>query len=207
MSDVSSDLRPLRQLSRTNAVLAALFFCLWLFPVFYVGFFKKSFPYYGVVRRFGIQPDAAFEASKYMNNLYRIACLFIYRENDWSNYYFQVQLKGGEHWIEVDESILSIMNSTGYDTRLPRILRFVAAPDSGLALQKSLAEFVQDRYGKVNPEAPEVVSVRAVRVRYDSGSEELAMPEGHWTKPPLETITDREHQIVFSHSLNEEKGQ
>ena len=185
--------------SSRDRTFAALFVALWLVPILYVGLFQKSVPFEKMLGTIRAPEYFTTEISNFLNNNYRIACLFPDRVKSWSNYYFQVSLDHtGENWISLEEDAYSRMKPFGFRTRLKRMIGWTINSDNGPALQRSMAEYVKARYEELNPKKPEVRSVRVIRIVYKSGEEEIAKPAGHWAIPPLDSIKHKKHWVTFT---------
>ena len=165
--------------SSKDLILGILFIFIWLIPILYVGSFKKDVPHMGL----------------YLNDQYRCACLFTKSMTSWSTYYYQVRREGESHWIDVSQWDYGKLKPFGYRTRIQRILGKTYTP-RGKKARRAVAEFIQQRYAELNPDAPRVVAVQFVRVMYPVGDPVIAQPQGHWTMPPLSTIPSSRQSVV-----------
>ena len=125
----------MKNMSRKNPlrdyIFSLIFIVVWLIPMAYAGLFHKNVPY----------------APNYLNYLYRVACLFTKRTSSWSNYYFQVQLKGNSEWIALPEEDYFKMQTFGYRTRFHRMMVHSRQQGRhGMLQRQSIAEFIKERY-------------------------------------------------------------
>ena len=182
-------------------ILAAIFFVLWLIPILKVGLTGKPVNF-KPLQRLGIPRGVETQASNYLNNNYRTACLFTKRVGSWSNYYYQARLTGQTHWIDLDESDYTRLKVFGYRTRLRRMLaQQLKEEDAMQARRLAIATFIKQRFETLYPEEPKVAAIRFIRVAYKSGDPTIAEPGGHWTKPPLFTIPPRQQRLLSAHEF------
>lgn len=197
---------PARIAGPADFVFAYLFFCLWLLPIVYVGMTGRQIPLEAFTRM-GFPSRASRESASYLNNMYRIACLFPDRVSNWSNFYYLVRLEGEERWTSVPEEDYGRLKPFGYRTRLKRMLDLARDNENGPRLRQDMAAFIKQRYERLHPGEPRVEAVRFVRVFYKVGSPELASPIGRWVNPPFEIIPESQQQIVSTHTFQNALGQ
>ncbi|MGE0269264.1 MAG: hypothetical protein AB7S78_12505 [Candidatus Omnitrophota bacterium] len=183
-------------------IFAYAFFCLWLLPIAYVGLSGRQIPLEAFTRA-GFSKAASRNAANYLNNMYRIACLFPDRVKAWGNYYYLVRLQGQESWSSVPEEDYGRLKPFGYRTRLKRMLDLARENENALPLRQAMAGFIKQRYEQLHPLESPVEEVRFVRVTYKVGTPELAKPSGHWTVPPLETVPEDQQEIISTHLFQE----
>lgn len=179
---------------------AVLFLAFWLLPIFYVGFFKRSFPLQKL-EVLGLPSHAAEQVHKFANNNYRIACLFTDRVEGWGHYYFQARLVGQRQWINLDDSDYALLKPFGYRTRLHRMLSQTSITPAGDPRRQSIAEFVKQRFETLYPEEGKIEAVRVLRAGFKSGDPAIALPAGHWAKPPLFIIPSHHYKLMFEHQF------
>lgn len=165
--------------------LLGLFFVIWILPIGYVGLHRKGVPH----------------AGNYLNNMYRLSCLFTRRVPAWKNYYAELRLQGSQEWIGLPMTEFSEMKPFGYTTRLHFVLSASRRDKNGEEIRRHLVAFIKRRYEGKNPDAQPVVEVRLLRVRYITGSDEMAKPTGRWTIPPLEQFPHSRRTVIGSYKF------
>jgi hypothetical protein len=170
---------------RRNFVLSAIYVVFWLLPVAQQGF---------TCRLINGLP-------KYLNDLYRVSCLFTDRVPSWSNYYLQVRLRGEMEWRDVPMEDYSSMPPFGHRTRISHLITESPARSNGEIIRQELADFIKARYELLHPMDPQVAGVRYIRARYSVGEPIIARPAGYWKVWPLETVEEWRRQIVFTRSF------
>ncbi|MDJ0729558.1 MAG: hypothetical protein QNJ33_06145 [Crocosphaera sp.] len=176
---------PSRLAQRQDYLFSSFFILIWLLPIFWVGFTKRSVP----------------NAGNFFNDLYRVSCLFTHRVSYWNNSYIQVQLEGSESWLTPPESDFAKMTPFGHRTRLHRMLNEFRDRKTTDRLWGDMAEFVKVRFESRYPELSEVKAVRFVLVRYDVGSE-IAKPSGHWQKPPYDQTNPKNRYLLAKYQFD-----
>lgn len=212
---------PSRLLGPWNLVWATFFFFLWILPIIHVNLTTAGVRFedltFGLVKR-----DS--DLSLFLNNQYRISCLFHQRVPLWRNLYFEVRLRGEEEWREFPERQFAPMHCFGYRTRVRRMFvetNQVLAKASHRkrgntcrycrpmkARREELARFVKERFDAQHRGEAPVAAVRIVRVSYPVGrtghplSEGMARPTGHWSRPPLAETPPEARSVVFTSDLS-----
>lgn len=153
--------------------LSLLFAILWLVPLAWVGFTSRPVPPLG----------------RYLNNQYRVSCLFTRRVPSWSNYYFQVQTGTREQWQTMDIEEVSELRLLGYAYRIHRIVSSARGAAEAPVL-RNLADFIARRFASLHPEAEPVTRVRILRATYPTGDPELVQSGDRWRIPPIESVPE-----------------
>jgi len=174
--------RPLVMMAgRRNFILAAIYVTLWLFPVANAGF----------------TCEAIRGLPRYLNDIWRVSCLFTDRVPSWGTYYFQVRLSGQETWIDVPTSDLSTMKPFGHRSRLDFMLSEATSRTNGDVIRFEMAEFVKKRYELLHPSEPDVAAVRFLQARWAVGEPMLAQPKQHWIVPPLDQVEEWRRRVGY----------
>lgn len=173
-SDVFS-VRPIDRVALVGFVL------LWLVPVAYLGFSKRSVP--------GMPPALSF--------LQNVSCLFPKRVRIWRIDYIQVLPQLGGDWVTLPEEEYFQMPAFGYRTRLPRFMALTMSK-ARWASRADLASWIHQRYQTLHPDEPAPIAVRFVVGHYRA--EEHA-PVGRWQKPPLEAFAPQETLVKSTHEF------
>ena len=213
---------PPRIVSLFDFLKAGLWFLFWLLPISYVNTTSSKVPFHELTKFKFLGEDVALiekygPFTQYLNNQYRVSCLFTNSVKVWKNFYAQVQLEGQEAWLSFSEEEFAPMHCFGYRTRMKRMYN----ETSQLLRQKShqraknkcaycrqltlrrdeMATFVARRYEEVNPGRGPVARVRFVEVVYSVGSEEIAKPKGHWRVPPLDEVPANRRRVRSTHEV------
>ena len=167
---------------KVHVFLFVAFCIVWLLPILYNGLFNRGIPH----------------AGKWLNNLYRVACLFPRRTPTWSNYYVELSIDGEEKPVAAHLSEFSEMNPFGYTPRLHRMIVKSRDTATEAELMGEMAAYIKQEFANRNPFRPAVTEVRFIRVAYQSGSPELAHPDGRWEIPPLEETPAKSRYVLGS---------
>lgn len=120
----------------------------WLVPVFLVGVRNQNVPF----------------ANNWMQQQYRVACLFLESIPTWDTYFVQVQPVGSNAWVELDRRGIFDMTVFGPRSRLHAILdETYQEPKGGLRME-AIAEFFRTRYDEQYPQGPKLAALRFVSV-------------------------------------------
>jgi|GEM_PF-2272824 len=161
------------------------FLFLWFMPVSFVGGVKKSVP--------GYPP--------FIQNLYRISCLFTHSSSNWKTAHYQVRFEGSDKWVEGFEPGFFDQSIFGYRTRFNRILgQSINRGCKGQARQRKMAEYISERWAEMYPGDPKVVGVRYLRVPHRV-AESHCMANERWRKLPLATYPQDNWRIEATHDL------
>lgn len=210
---------PPRILSPFDFLKAGAFVLFWLVPIMYVNLTNGRVDFEKITS-FAASPLTNKDSiPRYLNNQYRIACLFTNSVVQWKNLYVQVQLQGGEEWIAFHESEYAPMHCFGYRTRIKRLYneskllldqpghrkaknRCPGCKDLTLR-REHMATFIGRRYEEVHPESAPVRRVRFVEATYSVGQKEIAKPAGHWRVPPLDEVPVKQRRVRSTHEVAE----
>ena len=176
-------LKPSIQKRWTHRLLFGVFCVLWLGPLNYIGLFKGNVPLTG----------------QYLNNLYRVSCLFTHRTPSWSNYYVEFVTDDHKKWEGVRLDDFSEMKLFGHATRLQRVLiDSLRDPVGGSKIRRRLGLFIRRELEAQSPDRPPIKELRFIRVQYYVGEPGMASPEGHWRVPDY-SETSVEARSIVSH--------
>lgn len=165
----------------TERLLLVAFILGWLAPIAWVGLTREPVPFTG----------------RWLNNNYRVSCLFPEAVAGWTSYYLQARLEDSLEWRPLRETDYTQMEPFGHRTRLDRMLGQSVDEPHGMLQRQRIAEFVKTRYERLHPSGPRVDAVRFVYVRFPVGDSLLLAP-GPWRKPSLDSLPDRYRPRVFS---------
>ncbi|MCA9400884.1 MAG: hypothetical protein KC713_04610 [Candidatus Omnitrophica bacterium] len=186
---------------RRHYFFAWLFFTFWLVPILLVGLMNRGIPFYKLTR-IGVPQHLAKQTSNYMNNLYRVACLFPNRMEAWGEYYFQIQLNHSGVWIEVPETHFAQMKPFGFRTRFKRMFSGINhEPNKNVRLD-ALSDYIKRRYEEQFPRHGTVTGVRILSAVLPTGQPEMCRPQGHWEKPELEMLSIKQVHVLHSKSYS-----
>lgn len=171
-------------------VPGVVFLFVWLIPITYVGLTDRSVP----------------EAGRYLNYMWRIACLFPGRSDAWDDYFYEVRQVGEEEWVEVPLEMLGGMRPFGAGNRLHRMMAQGGGDRNRPAVLRSAAWFVKNRFESRHPAGPGVEEVRFVRVRYRVGSPRLVAESGPWTAPTLDEIPSARRTVWRQYRFGKPDG-
>ena len=137
----------------------------------------------------------------YLNEVYRVSCLFTRRVGGWSDYYYEVRLAGESQWRQVPESDYSWFEPFSRRTRFHRMLGYTGAARHGFLQRQQMAEFIRDRYALLHPDDPPVEAVRFWHAMYPTGHE-LAREQGAWRYKPWEEVDSGRLRIFSTHTFD-----
>jgi hypothetical protein len=120
----------------------------WLLPVLWTGGTGRNAPF----------------ASAWMQQQYRVACLFLESLRTWHTYHVQVQYEGLDAWIELDMRGIFDMTVFGFRSRLHAILDETYQESKGSLRMDAIAEFIRTRYQERHPLEPKLAGLRFVYV-------------------------------------------
>ena len=167
---------------RVQIFLFVLFVAIWVFPISYVGWTRKSLPVYG----------------NHLNELYRVACLFTHKSTRWWDLDIQVLVEWDNNWKNTRYEDFSSMLLFGYLDRIRWI--YDNLPQNDPKYRIALAEFIKERFEYLYPEMPDVSGVRFVVIAYPTTDDNpRAYPTWHWRKPDLDIIPAEYQSVDFKH--------
>jgi hypothetical protein len=162
-----------RRMARTSDyVLAAALLVSWLVPIVWKGLTQREFM---------LMPHP-------LRDLHNVACLFTNRVGAWYQHYIGVKHVGSPRWRNVPMDELSRHNPFGYRSRIDWYLEGDPRTPEERSRYEHLSEWVKNRYERMHPDLGKVAKVRIYRAHFPVGSDQLALPDGHWVKPPPETV-------------------
>jgi len=161
-------------------VCSIFFVGIWLLPILYVGLS------HGAVKGAGL----------YLNNQYRVACLFTRSVRHWGDFYYLIHLKGDENWIVAPADMFSKMEPFGHRTRLHRLLTESMKQSHGMLQRQRMASYIRRRYMQMAPGSKRINAVTFVK-SYRFTGDELAQEKGHWLKRNYSQVP-RNHKKVIS---------
>jgi hypothetical protein len=139
-----------------------------------------------------------------VRDLHNVACLFTHRVSYWYQHYIGVRHVGSEEWHDVPMEELSRHNPFGFRSRIDWYLEGDPRTPLEKARYSHLAEWVKNRYQRLHPEQGKVAAVRIYRAHFYVGTEALARPQGHWVKPPPETVDPKHVRVVYDQTFVDE---
>lgn len=153
---------------------------IWFIPISYVGVFNKRINFLG----------------NYLNNQYRISCLFPKRPNSFFNLYYQIQFIGSNEWISLDEKDFDFLDNFAHKSRIKPMYQSSFNEDKigsprGKRRRDEIAIFLKKEYEKLYPESKEIYAIRFVTVSFFVGDKEIAHPQKGWEIKPLDIYKDK----------------
>jgi len=179
---------PARIATPRGYILSILFVIMWLVPMSYVDLVKTRVNL-SLLSHIGISSQYTQKVETYINNLYRVACLFPQSVTFWRNYYYQVKLEGENEWITLDLKKYTGLSPFGYRPRIKVLTNFSFRSsgnwqaNAGRRRRQDMAKFFKRKFEDMNPELVPVAAMRFIGVDYPVGGP-IAKPEGHWKVPP-----------------------
>lgn len=140
----------------------------WLLPILWTGLAGRNLAF----------------ATPWMQQQYRVACLFLETLTTWYTYHVQVQQEGSDTWVELDLRGIFDMTVFGFRTRLHAILDETYQAPKGQLRMEAIAEFIRSRYEELYP-GLKLKGLRFVRV--DRRIKELGRERGAFDRG---TLTD-----------------
>ena len=210
---------PPKILSTFDFLKAGVFVLFWILPIMYVNLTNSRVDFKKITGFLNSPLENKSNFSLYMNNQYRVACLFTNSVAQWKNLYAQIQLQGADDWIAFDEAEYAPMHCFGYRTRIKRLYNesklLLDQPGHRKAKNRcgsckqmtrrreDMAAFIARRYEEVFPESPPVRRVRFVEAIYKVGQKEIAKPAGHWRVLPLDDVPEEQRRVRSTHVVAE----
>jgi hypothetical protein len=151
---------------------------LWLLPILWTGITNRNVPL----------------TTTWMQQQYRVACLFVDSVKAWSTYFVQVQHQGSTAWIELDLRGVFDMTVFGFRSRLHAILEETYLQPRGELRLDAIAEFIRRRYEQQHLLGPRLAALRFVNVSWTV--RELARETGAFSKGTLADWVFRDWLIL-----------
>lgn len=144
-----SETRPTSRLvSWYDGLASTALVVVWLLPVLWTGATHRDVPL----------------ASRWMQQQYRVACLFLESLEAWGSYFVQVQHEGSSAWVELNLRGIFDMTVFGFRSRLHAILDETYEQPKGELRMAAIAEFIRRRYDEIHPLGPKLAALRFVYV-------------------------------------------
>jgi hypothetical protein len=145
---MSENRRASRLASWYDGLASTALVVLWLLPIFWTGATHRNAPL----------------AGRWLQQQYRVACLFLESVEAWGTYFVQVQHEGSNAWVELDLRGIFDMTVFGFRSRLHAILDETYLQPKGELRMEALAEFIRRRYDEQHPLGPGLAALRFVNV-------------------------------------------